>query len=148
MAAAARPVDIYALAASLAKPVVRGLLPLRQAYATVAVACLRAEREGTLQGNGDALDAMRLVSWSLRGAVRSRADEWCRCAARVDTVVWRLIQRKQPIGGVRAEAHDANADAGGLLTEHQVEEILLEALHRQEAFERARVRKTARPYGR
>ena len=129
--------NVFALASSLARPVARELMSLDHAEVAVAVACARAAREGALAGNADLADAIRISTDILHRALINQDTALIHVRAAIDRVIWPMITKRVLIGRIRAEAHNLNADRGGLMTEAQVEDVIVDALYRAEARERA-----------
>jgi hypothetical protein len=135
--------DVAALTVSLARPVVRGLLPLEHAEATIAAVCARTARAGTLAGNGDAADAFQFWTFMLSQHI-DREDE--RRAMAADDI-WRVALPMVRAGAgrqrVRAEAHDVNSRRGFCFSEAEVEQVLLDHLHDMKDHAEAKARATA-----
>lgn len=139
--------NVAALATSLARPVVRGLMPLEHAEAAVAAACGKAARDGTLAGNGDVADAIRIATHILHCTLTNHDTAVVLTSAAIDRVITPMIEKGVLIGRIRAEAHNVNADRGTLMTEAQVEETVKTVLCRIEPRVRAPKRPSLRRLG-
>jgi hypothetical protein len=126
-----------ALAESLARPVVRDLLPLDQAEASVAAAIGRSWRLGLLDEGVDAEGLIDIANHILRLNVDIQESKRDQVVAAITRVLRPLIDQRQPIGRLRAEAHDINAEDGSLLTEAMVEEVIVHALYQARAKHQA-----------
>jgi integrase len=85
------------LAASLARPVIRGLLPLPHAEAALAVAIVRGVRDGTLAGNGTIDERIHIDNHVLRLNI---ADE----DARREQATGAISPRNNTTGGTLDQA--------------------------------------------
>jgi hypothetical protein len=126
-----------ALAVELARPVVRSMLPLELAEAALAVALAREERAGTSPGTGSFDEKWRIDCHILRLNVEIQEDARDKAIGIIVRRIQPLIDSYSPIGRVRAEAHDVNADRGFMLSEPEVEGVIIQALYRAEAKVRA-----------
>lgn len=101
------------LAYSFAKPITRGYLTGSQAYAALAV---KAADEPEL-----------LAAWeTTRSAVALYRDQQRNVAFNIRVAIAPLIGHHKPRNALLAEAHGVNGEAGFWLTEHQVEQIVME----------------------
>jgi hypothetical protein len=135
--------DVTALAVQLARPVTRGMLLIEEAEAAIAVSCMQAARAGTLPGAGNVDDVVRIATHILHLNIEQQGNARDLVASAIGRVVKPLIDKFVPIGRLRAEAHDINADHGTLLGESEVEQVVIDALYRARA--RIRSREAPRP---
>lgn len=110
------PRGLHRVAASLARPVALGLLPLSRARAALAVAAIAAERRGELL-SPQHVDGLRIrLTWTLldraRALVRTRRRLLDRDIPRAIAVA---LEAHAPYAAIVAAAERVNADAGNLL---------------------------------
>lgn len=133
------------LAVSLARPVVRGLLPIDQAEAALAVSIAREERAGSSTGTGT-LDEKLAVE---RHILQLYIDREERRRADVAHQIWRVVRPLIQAGAnryrARAEAHDVNAANDFCFSEPEVEQVLIENLLAMQAQAQAQIRAHAPP---
>jgi hypothetical protein len=120
--------DPGALAVSLARPVVRGLLPVDQAEAAIAVA-LRNADQGALPGIGTFEERLKIDCHILKINVDLLEARRCQIIGAITSTLRPLIAKLVFIGRLRAEAHDINAEGGGLLTDADVEAEVVHLLY-------------------
>jgi hypothetical protein len=109
-------------AASLARPVVRGLLPLAYAHAAIAATIDAGMREGTLAGTGSIEERIHIDLHVLGLHIRNEQARRERASAAIAHVLRPLIDMHAPRNRLLAEAHNANEDAGRPLSEPEVAE--------------------------
>jgi hypothetical protein len=130
--------DVIALAVSLARPVVRGMLPIDHAEAAIAAAIGRAWRIGILPYDTDPEGLIGIANHILRLNIELQENKRDAVISEIMRKVRPLIDKRLPLGRVRAEAHDVNADGGSLLTEAEVEEAIVHMLYQARARAQAR----------
>jgi hypothetical protein len=134
------------LAASLARPVVRGWLPINQAEAALAASIARAERAGTSPGIG-ALDEKLAIE---RHILQLYIDREEQRRADVAHQIWRVVRPLILAGAdryrARAEAHDVNAANDFCFSEPEVEQVLIGHLLAMQAQAQAKTRASAPPW--
>jgi hypothetical protein len=136
--------DAIALAVSLARPVVRGMLPFDHAEAAIAATIGRAWRIGILPDDTDPAGLIEVAWHILRLNIDLQENKRDAVISAIVRTVRPLIDKQNPShprGFIRAEAHDINAEHGFLLSEAEVEEILVQQLHEW----RARVMASQQP---
>jgi hypothetical protein len=124
---------VVALAISLARPVVRGDLPLAHAEAAIIAAHARAVRSGARPPETNIEDLARIDLHIMQLHIDKLEDTRAAACGRILQAVRPLISRHAPIGQVRAIAHDVNADHGFVLSEADVEQAVVEALYQARA---------------
>lgn len=124
--------DAVKLAVSLARPVVRSLLPVDQAYATIAAAVGRGWRLGILE-TPEPEGLIEVASHILNLNIEIEEDKRDAAIALISRTIRPLIEKHMPLGRLRAEAHDINADNGRLLTDQEVEQAVVHALYQARA---------------
>ncbi|HEY2623258.1 MAG TPA: hypothetical protein VGI53_07415 [Dyella sp.] len=117
------PRNIYATARTLARPVVRGQLPLTHAHAALIVETLHQERTGALAGLRPP-DVVGLKRFLLGQEIERQETERDVAEWRIKRLVGPMIAGRQPSNAVLAEAHGLNGLAGFPLTEHEVTSIV------------------------
>ncbi|MGD0106886.1 MAG: hypothetical protein ABSC06_23035 [Rhodopila sp.] len=127
--------DAIKLAVSLARPVVRSMLPVDQAYATIAAAVGRGWRLGILE-IPDPEGLIDFAAHILNLNIEIEEDKRDAAIGLISRTIRPLIEKHMPLGRLRAEAHDINADHGSLLTDEEVRQAVIHALYQA----RARVR--------
>lgn len=147
-----RTVDTISLAQSLARPVVRGLLPIEQAEAAIVLALSKRDKAGQNPGNGTLDDYIRLDFHFLHLEIKrleEQRDAACQAIARV---VNPLIGQHESKGRIRAEAHNVNAGFDIVLREAEVEQTivneLVKARQRAQGPPQPSVRRARRYHGR
>ena len=124
--------DAVKLAVSLARPVVRSLLAIDQAYATIAAAVGRGWRLGILE-TPEPEGLIEVASHILNLNIEIEEDKRDAAIALISRTIRPLIEKHTPLGRLRAEAHDINADHGSLLTEDEVGQAVVRALYQARA---------------
>jgi hypothetical protein len=122
--------DAIKLAVSLARPVVRSLLPVDQAYATIAAAVGRGWRLGILE-TPEPEGLIEVASHILNLNIEIEEDKRDAVMLEIGRCVRPLIDKQNPPvprGVIRAAAHDINGERGFLLTEAEVEQVLIRQL--------------------
>ena len=112
----------YALAVSLARPVVRGYLSPHDARCAIAVHTAKAEREGRLEYDpGDVISFSRfLLASNIKRLETKRSVTALHIVRRIKP----MIATKQPRNAVLAEAHDVNGAEGFMFAEPEVTGIV------------------------
>jgi hypothetical protein len=121
--------DVVNLAVSLARPVVRSMLPLAHAEASIAAAVGRAFRLGLIASPDGPDGVIGVANHILHQNIKSQEDRRSAAVAAIALQVRPLIEQHAAIGRIRAEAHDVNADGGMMLTEDDVESAVVHALY-------------------
>jgi hypothetical protein len=111
------------LAASLARPVARGLLAIEHARAAIAVAIIKGVRDGTSPGTGTLEEKLNIDRHIFDLHLQIEAARRERVIGAISRVLRPLIDLRAPRGRLLAEAHDCNADSGFPLFEPEVKEI-------------------------
>lgn len=124
--------DVIAMAECLARPVVRSLLPLDQACATIAAAVGRGCRLGFLDA-GDPQGLIETAEHILNLHIGLLEDKRLRIVCDIERVVPPMITRHEAIGRIRAEAHDINAAVETVCTEAEVERLIVHLLYQARA---------------
>lgn len=119
-----------ALAVSLARPVVRGMLSIAQAEAAIAVSIAHDIRTGELPPGTDLEWHIKINSHILAVNLAHLSDRADLASHAICRGIRPLVDRARPVGQVRAEAHNINADRGFVLTEQDVERALVSELYR------------------
>jgi len=112
----------YALAASLARPVVRGYMTPHEARCAIAVHVSKAEREGRM--DYDPGDVISFSRWLLASQIKRLEERRSLAAARI---VWRVrpfIGTNRARNVILAEAHDVNGAEGFPFSEPEVTGIV------------------------
>jgi len=112
----------YALAVSLARPVVRGHLTPYQARCAIAAHVSKAEREGRM--DYDPGDVISFSRWLLASQIKRLEERRSLAAARI---VWRVrpfIGTNRARNVILAEAHDVNGAEGFVFSEDEVTGIV------------------------
>jgi len=112
----------YALAVSLAKPVVRGYLSPHDARCAIAVHTAKAEREGRLEY--DPADVISFSRFLLASNIKRLETKRSVTALHIVQRVKPMIANRRPRNQVRAEAHDVNGGADFPFAEPEVEGIV------------------------
>ncbi len=115
-----------ALAVSLARPVARGLLPIEQAEAALAMAILKAERDGTQEGYADFDDRFRFDCHLLQLRLDHEWNQLAQTRHAIAAVLAPMIRKHRPWNHLMAEAHSVNGQNGFALTEAAVAELVEE----------------------
>jgi hypothetical protein len=114
---------LYKLAASLARPVVRGDLHLAAAHAALINNALAAERRGEL-GPYKASDVVHGLRHVLRLYLESEETRRELCAQRIRRLIAPMIDQRKPRNALLAEAHGANGGAGFPFSEPEVTDLV------------------------
>lgn len=114
---------LYGFAASLARPVARGHLPLGHADASLITHTLRAERDGTL-GPYQAAHVVKGLLHTLRLRLEAERVQRDLAAHRIRRLLRPLIALHKPWATLMAEAHGDNGEAGFPLAEAEVSDIV------------------------
>jgi hypothetical protein len=125
--------DVIALAVSLARPVVREMLPLDHAQAAIAAAVGRACRLGILDDISDPEGLIDVANHILDLNITIQEDKRDAVTHAIARTIRPLIDKQQSIGRLRAEAHDVNAEGGSLLSDAEVEQAVVHALYQARA---------------
>jgi hypothetical protein len=143
--AARTQADVIALAQSLARPVVRNMLPLAQAFATIAAVVGRGCRLGLLQvedPQGLIETAIHIMGLHIEQQETNRDN----VVSDINRRLWPLIDQRVPANRLRAEAHDLNGEAALLLTEAEVEQAIVDLLYRARGQARGKAPRMPRRY--
>ena len=132
--------DPVALAVSLARPVVRGLLPIDHAGAAIAAAIARDERAGTSPGSGTFAEKLAIVCHIMGLNIEREENRRAKAAHDIWQNARPMIQKGAARGAVRAQAHNINAEHNRAFEEHEVEDVLLDLLASMEARAKAEQR--------
>lgn len=110
-------------AASLAHPVVCGMLSIEHAHAAILVQIAQAMRAGNLTGNGTLEERAHIDRHILDLNIQNIQARRERASGSIARILRPLIEMHAPRNRLLAEAHNANEDAGHALSEDEVEEI-------------------------
>ena len=125
--------SVYSIAVQLARPVLRGLLPLNRAYAALFLA---AERTTPPQYSVEKVAETAL--WLMQQEFERLATARDVTEHRIERHTWRQIKRREPPNIVLRDAHDINASAGTPLDETKVRVIVAAAVRDAIAAEERR----------
>jgi hypothetical protein len=109
---------IAALTQSLARPIVRGMLPYRQAQDAVAMAILNE------QSIPDAAEALPIWLHVLRQNIHNAEVRRDMARGAIKNALRPLIPLRTPWRRLMAEAHDINGDADFPLSEDEVADVV------------------------
>ena len=118
------PFNAYEAAKRLARPVVRGWMPLEHAYANLLVASIQEEREGRIDGTGNARDVFRFKRFLLQTEISRLEVQRDLAELRIKRLIKPLLAIRKPSNAVFAEAHGVNGEAGFPLTEEEVTDVV------------------------
>lgn len=115
-----RMTHIAALAASLGKPVARGMLSSDQALATIARQLLNSDEDPAL---------LHSYHHVLKLHVAKYRRERDACSAAIHHALKLLLAARQPSRQLLAQAHDINGERGFPLTENEVADKVRDEIH-------------------
>jgi hypothetical protein len=136
--------DAIALAVSLAQPVIRQRLDADLAEATLAACIGRAWRLKFIDDVAE-MDLIPVAVHILRLNIDMLEDKRDAISSAINRALRPMIDRAEPLGSLRAEAHNINADADALMSEDEVEQAVVHALHQAKARIQGTVRRAPPP---